>query len=96
MAAAWTESHLALHAKSNHMPCCVLVQFIAFVTGQCMFHALCRRQEIVFIGAGMSEEDISKQLDTALLQPAEMSKYVENYKHMPDPPHPELTQTPKA
>lgn len=55
-----------------------------------------RRQEIVFIGAGMSEEDISKQLDTALLQPAEMSKYVENYKHMPDPPHPELTQTPKA
>ncbi len=59
-------------------------------------HALCRRQEIVFIGAGMSEEDISKQLDTALLQPAEMSKYIENYKHMPDPPHPELTQTPEA
>ncbi len=44
----------------------------------------------------MSEEDISKQLDTALLKPAEMSKYIENYKHMPDPPHPELTQTPKA
>jgi hypothetical protein len=60
------------------------------------FYALCRRQEIVFIGAGMSEEDISKQLDTALLQPAEMSKYVENYKHMPDPPHPELSQTTKA
>ena len=60
------------------------------------FHVPCRRQEIVFIGAGMSEEDISKQLDTALLQPAEMSKYVENYKHMPDPPHPELSQTPKA
>ncbi len=53
--------------------------------------AFCRRQEIVFIGAGMSEEAISKQLDTALLTPAEMSKYVENYKHIPDPPHPELT-----
>lgn len=58
--------------------------------------ALCRRQEIVFIGAGMSEEAISKQLDTALLTPEEMSKYVENYKHMPDPPHPELSQAKQA
>jgi hypothetical protein len=90
MAAVWTGSHLALHAKSCHRPCCVLVQRLH------LSWALCRRQEIVFIGAGMSEEDISKQLDTALLKPAEMSKYIENYKHMPDPPHPELTQTPKA
>ena len=40
----------------------------------------------------MSEEAISKQLDTALLTPAEMTKYVDNYKHIPDPPHPELLQ----
>lgn len=51
-----------------------------------------RRQEIVFIGAGMNEDAISKQLDTALLTPAEMSKYIENYKHIPDPPHPEMAQ----
>lgn len=59
-------------------------------------HVVCRRQEIVFIGAGMNEDAISKQLDTALLTPAEMSKYIENYKHIPDPPHPEMAQHSKA
>jgi Cobalamin synthesis protein cobW C-terminal domain len=33
-----------------------------------------RRQEIVFIGAGMDEEAISSQLDSALLSPDEMAK----------------------
>lgn len=33
-----------------------------------------RRQEIVFIGAGMDETAISSQLDTALLTPDEMAK----------------------
>lgn len=56
----------------------------------------CRRQEIVFIGAGMSEDAITKQLDTALLTPAELEKYVQNYKHIPDPPHPELMQSSTA
>lgn len=49
-----------------------------------------RRQEIVFIGAGMDEDAISNQLDTALLTPTEMTKYVDNYRNKPDPPHPEL------
>ena len=40
----------------------------------------------------MSEDAITKQLDTALLTPAELEKYVQNYKHIPDPPHPELMQ----
>ncbi|KAL3158075.1 hypothetical protein ABBQ32_011681 [Trebouxia sp. C0010 RCD-2024] len=55
-----------------------------------------RRQEIVFIGAGMDEEAISKQLDTALLTPAEMDIYMQNYKHIPDPQHPELQHADKA
>ena len=38
----------------------------------------------------MDEDAITKQLDTALLTPAEMKKYVDNYKNKPDPPHPEL------
>lgn len=44
----------------------------------------------------MNEEAITKQLDTALLTPPEMEKYVQNYKHIPDPPHPELLQSDKA
>lgn len=59
--------------------------------GCCSDHSFdCRRQEIVFIGAGMDEDAITKQLDTALLTVAEMTKYVDNYKNKPDPPHPEL------
>ena len=44
----------------------------------------------------MDEEAITKQLDTALLTPLEMEKYTQNYKHIPDPPHPELLQSDKA
>lgn len=40
----------------------------------------------------MDEDAITKQLDTALLTPAEMTKYVDNYKNKPDPPHPELNR----
>ena len=43
---------------------------------------LCRRQEIVFIGAGMDEAAISKQLDQALLTDAEMGEYDARYKHV--------------
>ena len=50
----------------------------------------------MFIGAGMNEEAITKQLDTALLTPPEMEKYVQNYKHIPDPSHLELLQSDKA
>ena len=42
----------------------------------------CRRQEIVFIGAGMDEAAISKQLDQALLTDAEMGEYDARYKHV--------------
>lgn len=38
-----------------------------------------RRQEIVFIGAGMDEEAICQQLDTALLTDEEMVKYKDRY-----------------
>jgi Cobalamin synthesis protein cobW C-terminal domain len=38
--------------------------------------SLQHRQEIVFIGAGMDEVAISSQLDSALLTPEEMAKYV--------------------
>ncbi|KAK9846333.1 hypothetical protein WJX81_001781 [Elliptochloris bilobata] len=46
-----------------------------------------RRQEIVFIGAGMDEAAISEQLDSALLTDAELQKYVANWASCPDPPH---------
>lgn len=73
-------------------PPCYYQQRLVLTVGYCQF----RRQEIVFIGAGMDEEAISKQLDTALLTPAEIEKYIQNYKHIPDPPHPELQQSEKA
>ena len=38
-----------------------------------------RRQEIVFIGAGMEEADIACQLDSALLTDEEMAKYSSRY-----------------
>ena len=41
-----------------------------------------RRQEIVFIGAGMDEAAISKQLDGALLTDAEMAEYDKRYAHV--------------
>jgi len=44
-------------------------------------------QEIVFIGAGMDEAAISKQLDAALLTDEELRKYVANWASSPDPPH---------
>jgi hypothetical protein len=37
-------------------------------------------QEIVFIGAGMNEEAICKQLDGALLTDEELQKYNEKWK----------------
>jgi G3E family GTPase len=47
-----------------------------------------RRQEIVFIGAGMDKEAISAQLDGALLTESEMEQYKQQYKDQTDPPHP--------
>lgn len=46
-----------------------------------------RRQEIVFIGAGMDRAAIEAQLDGALLTAAEMGQYRERYRGQPDPPH---------
>ena len=46
-----------------------------------------RRQEVVFIGAGMDREAICAQLDSALLSEAEMQQYVERYQAQPDPVH---------
>lgn len=37
-------------------------------------------QELVFIGADMDEAAINKQLDTALLTPEEMAKYLDHHK----------------
>ncbi|KAK2075863.1 hypothetical protein QBZ16_001605 [Prototheca wickerhamii] len=45
-----------------------------------------RRQEIVFIGAGMDEKAISAQLDSALLTDEEMEDYKTNFDE-PDPLH---------
>jgi G3E family GTPase len=47
-----------------------------------------RRQEIVFIGAGMDKEAICEQLDGALLTDNEMEQYKQQYKDQTDPPHP--------
>ena len=41
-----------------------------------------RRQEIVFIGAGMDETAISAQLDQALLTDVEMGEYDKRYAHV--------------
>ena len=41
-----------------------------------------RRQEIVFIGAGMDEAAISAQLDAAMLNDAEMGEYDRRYAHV--------------
>lgn len=46
-----------------------------------------RRQEIVFIGAGMDQEAIAEQLDGALLTDAEIEQYKEQYKYQHDPEH---------
>ena len=46
-----------------------------------------RRQEIVFIGAGMDKDAICAQLDGALLSDEEMEQYKEQYKGSPDPEH---------
>ncbi|KAK9791398.1 hypothetical protein WJX73_003423 [Symbiochloris irregularis] len=47
-----------------------------------------RRQEIVFIGAGMNESAICAQLDEALLTDEEMAQYDDRFKSVPDPQHP--------
>jgi len=47
-----------------------------------------RRQEIVFIGAGMDKEAICAQLDGALLTDDEIEQYKQQYKDQKDPPHP--------
>ncbi|KAF8057105.1 yciC [Scenedesmus sp. PABB004] len=46
-----------------------------------------RRQEIVFIGAGMDEAKICAQLDAALLSDEELAAYNEKWASLPDPPH---------
>lgn len=46
-----------------------------------------RRQEIVFIGAGMDEEKICGQLDSALLTDDEMVMYNSKWASLPDPTH---------
>ena len=50
-----------------------------------------RRQEIVFIGAGMDEGAISAQLDKALLTDAEMAEYDKRYAHVSPSMHLPLT-----
>lgn len=47
-----------------------------------------RRQEIVFIGAGMDQPAIEAALDQCLLNEEEMAKYVSNWAKLPDPEHP--------
>eukprot|EP00210_Caulerpa_lentillifera_P007750 g7396.t1 len=49
-----------------------------------------RRQEIVFIGSGMDQEEIVKQLDAALLTDQEMEQYFRNWSQYPDPKHPDV------
>ncbi|KAF6258024.1 hypothetical protein COO60DRAFT_1165009 [Scenedesmus sp. NREL 46B-D3] len=46
-----------------------------------------RRQEIVFIGAGMDEGKICAQLDSALLTDEELSVYNVKWASLPDPKH---------
>ena len=56
-----------------------------------------RRQEIVFIGAGMDEAAISAQLDAALLTDTEMGEYDKRYAHVsaaPPPLTPRYTDQP--
>ena len=56
-----------------------------------------RRQEIVFIGAGMDQPSIEAALDQCLLTPEELEKYISNWSKLPDPPHPGApTSTPAA
>eukprot|EP00210_Caulerpa_lentillifera_P007760 g7405.t1 len=49
-----------------------------------------RRQEIVFIGSEMNQEEIIKQLDSALLTDQEMEQYFKNWAQYPDPKHPDM------
>eukprot|EP00210_Caulerpa_lentillifera_P007788 g7432.t1 len=49
-----------------------------------------RRQEIVFIGSEMDQEEIVKQLDAALLTDQELEQYYKNWAQYPDPKHPEV------
>ena len=46
-----------------------------------------RRQEIVFIGAGMDQRAIEAALDAALLTDEELEKYNTNWAKLPDPTH---------
>lgn len=47
-----------------------------------------RRQEIVFIGAGMDQPAIEAALDQCLLTDDELQKYISNWAKLPDPVHP--------
>lgn len=55
-----------------------------------------RRQEIVFIGAGMDQAGIESALDTALLTDEELAEYEASWAKLPDPEHPQPMQASAA
>ena len=44
-----------------------------------------RRQELVFIGTGMDEADLTRQLDDCLVPASDMAMAVEDWKELSDP-----------